>query len=72
GPSLLGSAFDLGVVQRVVAMLSPRVLGGTQAPSAVAGQGAARLDAVPLLSDVQVERCGPDIVVSGYCVTRDV
>ena len=72
GPSLLGSAFDAAAVQRVVAMLSPRVLGGEQAPAAVGGLGAPRLNEVPLLADVQVERCGPDIVVSGYCVARDM
>jgi len=70
GPTLLGSAFDAGAVDRVVAMLALRIIGGARAPAAVAGQGVPALAAAGPLQDVSVQRCGPDIVVTGYCGER--
>jgi diaminohydroxyphosphoribosylaminopyrimidine deaminase/5-amino-6-(5-phosphoribosylamino)uracil reductase len=68
GAGVLGSAFDAGIVDKVVAMLAPRIIGGAGAPGAVGGTGAPSLTAAPLLHDVSVETAGPDLVVTGYCV----
>ncbi|MFN2450805.1 MAG: bifunctional diaminohydroxyphosphoribosylaminopyrimidine deaminase/5-amino-6-(5-phosphoribosylamino)uracil reductase RibD [Candidatus Dormibacteria bacterium] len=68
GPTLLGALFDGQLVQRVVAMLAPRIIGGP-APAAVAGTGVARLADAALLGRVTVERSGPDLIVTGYCVS---
>jgi diaminohydroxyphosphoribosylaminopyrimidine deaminase/5-amino-6-(5-phosphoribosylamino)uracil reductase len=68
GAAVLGSAFDGGIVDKVVAMLAPRIIGGVGAPAAVGGVGAPSLAAAPLLRDVSVETAGPDLVVTGYCV----
>lgn len=68
GARVHGAAFDAGIVDKVVAMLAPRVIGGAAAPSAVGGAGAASLAAAAPLRDVSVERLGPDLVVTGYCV----
>ncbi len=63
-----GAAFDAQIVDKVVAMLAPRIIGGVLAPSAVAGEGAPSLAAAPPLRDVTVEQVGPDLVVTGYLV----
>ena len=63
-----GAAFDARIVDKVVAMLAPRIIGGALAPGAVAGAGAPSLAAAPPLRDVTVEQVGPDLVVTGYCV----
>jgi diaminohydroxyphosphoribosylaminopyrimidine deaminase/5-amino-6-(5-phosphoribosylamino)uracil reductase len=68
GAGVLGSAFDARIVDKVVAMLAPRIIGGAGAPGAVGGTGAPSLAAAPLLHDVSVETAGPDLVVTGYCV----
>lgn len=68
GAALLGSLRDAGLVDGVVAILAPRLLGGAAAPGALGGEGVAELaDSVPL-TDVSVERCGGDVVVTGYAV----
>lgn len=66
GPGVLGSLHDDHLVDKVVAYLAPRLIGGS-APAAVAGSGVASLDSAPLLHRVEVTRAGDDVVVSGYC-----
>jgi diaminohydroxyphosphoribosylaminopyrimidine deaminase/5-amino-6-(5-phosphoribosylamino)uracil reductase len=68
GAGVLGVAFDARIVDKVVAMLAPRIIGGVGAPGAVGGTGAPSLTAAPLLHQVTYETAGPDLVVTGYCV----
>jgi diaminohydroxyphosphoribosylaminopyrimidine deaminase/5-amino-6-(5-phosphoribosylamino)uracil reductase len=68
GAEVLGSLRDHGLIDAVVAVLAPRLIGGAGARGAIGGQGVAALaDAVPL-SDLEVERLGGDLIVTGYCV----
>ena len=67
GSSVHGSAFDAGLVNKVVAFIAPRVIGGHEAPGAVGGHGVDRLVDAASLHGVEVSAAGPDIVVSGYC-----
>ena len=54
------------LVDQVYAFVAPLVIGGTEAPAAVGGRGAARLADAQRLRDVDVCRCGADTLVSGY------
>jgi diaminohydroxyphosphoribosylaminopyrimidine deaminase/5-amino-6-(5-phosphoribosylamino)uracil reductase len=66
GGKLLGSFFDLGLIDKVQAIVAPIIIGGQEAPAAVAGRGAHRMADALRLRDVTVERLGEDILVTGY------
>ena len=66
GPELIGSLFDLRLVDKVVAFVAPVVIGGQSAPSPVGGQGAAGLAEALQLRDIEYHQVGPDMMVVGY------
>jgi diaminohydroxyphosphoribosylaminopyrimidine deaminase/5-amino-6-(5-phosphoribosylamino)uracil reductase len=66
GGELLGSFFDGGLVDKVHAVVAPLVIGGIDAPAAVAGSGVERMAEALRLRDVVVERLGEDVLVTGY------
>lgn len=65
GGTLLGSLFDVGLVDRVHAVIAPLIIGGP-ALGAVGGRGAAVMADAHRLLDVSVERLGEDVLVSGW------
>jgi diaminohydroxyphosphoribosylaminopyrimidine deaminase/5-amino-6-(5-phosphoribosylamino)uracil reductase len=70
GGELLGSFFDQGLVDKVQAVVAPLILGGTSFP-AVAGRGVRCMSEALRLHEVQVERLGSDILVTGYTRPQD-
>ena len=67
GATLLGSLFDLGAVDKVIAFVSPVIVGGQAAPSPVAGAGFERMADTLRLERVRWDRYGRDIAITGYC-----
>ena len=65
GGTLLGSLFDEGLVDRVVGFVAPVIVGGSTAPSPVAGTGVERIADALRLHDVRVERFGNDVAIMG-------
>ena len=66
GGKLLGSLFDHHLVDRVLAFISPIIIGGSEAASAVAGNGVDNIAKALRLSRVNIKNFGDDILVSGY------
>jgi len=66
GGILLGSLFDGGLVDKVVAFIAPIIIGGEEAKTAVGGRGVDRVADALRLERVCMERFGDDMVVSGY------
>jgi len=66
GGEVLGSFFDRGLVDKVHAVIAPLVIGGRDAPAAVAGRGVERMAEALRLRDVVVDRLGEDMLVTGY------
>jgi diaminohydroxyphosphoribosylaminopyrimidine deaminase / 5-amino-6-(5-phosphoribosylamino)uracil reductase len=66
GSSMHGSAFDQRLVDKVIAFIAPRIIGGIEAPAAVGGHGVDALVESRALRDVEVRQIGPDVMISGY------
>jgi diaminohydroxyphosphoribosylaminopyrimidine deaminase/5-amino-6-(5-phosphoribosylamino)uracil reductase len=68
GAHVLGSLRDERLIDSVVAILAPRLIGGADATPAIGGVGAASLADTLDLTDIEVERLGGDVIVTGYSV----
>lgn len=66
GSMLFGELFDRGLVDKVLAFVSPIVVGGNGAVSAVGGSGASTIAEALRLRRVKIKEFGDDILVSGY------
>ena len=67
GATLLGSLFDAGLVDRVVAFVAPVIIGGDSALSPVGGVGVERMADALRLKDIQIQTFGEDVAVTGWC-----
>jgi diaminohydroxyphosphoribosylaminopyrimidine deaminase/5-amino-6-(5-phosphoribosylamino)uracil reductase len=67
GGTLIGSLFDLRLVDKVVAFVAPLIIGGQTAPSPVGGQGSERMADALRLSRVKLRQFGDDVAIIGYC-----
>ena len=66
GSTLAASAVREGVVDKVVIFYSPKILGGANGISLLAGSGPERLDSAQALSGVKIKKLGDEFVVQGY------
>ncbi|MFC2051336.1 bifunctional diaminohydroxyphosphoribosylaminopyrimidine deaminase/5-amino-6-(5-phosphoribosylamino)uracil reductase RibD [Chloroflexota bacterium] len=66
GGILLGSLFDYGLVDKVVAFIAPIIIGGEEARTAVAGKGVDKVVDAIKLERINVEKFGEDSMISGY------
>jgi diaminohydroxyphosphoribosylaminopyrimidine deaminase/5-amino-6-(5-phosphoribosylamino)uracil reductase len=71
GGILLGSLFDYGLVDKVIAFIAPIIIGGKEAVTAVAGRGIDKMADAVRLNDVSVERIGRDLMVCGYTSNQE-
>jgi diaminohydroxyphosphoribosylaminopyrimidine deaminase/5-amino-6-(5-phosphoribosylamino)uracil reductase len=65
GGVLHGGMFAAGLVDKVHAIIAPKIVGGSAYP-AVAGAGVAHMADAITLQDIEVEPLGEDIAVIGY------
>jgi len=65
GGAVLGSMFDLELIDHVQAIMAPIIVGGAEAPTAVEGEGVERMAHATRLANVTVDRVGQDIVIQG-------
>ncbi len=66
GSALLTSAFDAGIIDRVVLFFAPVLIGGGDALPLWGGEGTAELGAAPRLRRRQYREFGSDRVIEGY------
>ena len=65
GSSVLGTMFDQELVDKVVAFVSPKIIGGTRSLSPVGGNGVDRLADAKNFNRIQVTELNGDIMVVG-------
>ncbi len=66
GGRLLGSLFDSGLVDKVVAFIAPIIIGGEDAETAVGGSGVERIADSLRLERVTTDILDGDVMVTGY------
>lgn len=66
GAELNASALKAGVVNKVIVMIAPTLLGGRDAVGAIGGTSPKRLDDAVKLREPSVRRAGDDVIVEGY------
>jgi diaminohydroxyphosphoribosylaminopyrimidine deaminase/5-amino-6-(5-phosphoribosylamino)uracil reductase len=66
GGTVAGALLDAGLVNKVTFFIAPMIIGGRDAPTAVAGTGASRIKDALLLEGVEVFQRGRDLEVTGY------
>jgi diaminohydroxyphosphoribosylaminopyrimidine deaminase / 5-amino-6-(5-phosphoribosylamino)uracil reductase len=66
GGTTLGSAFEAGLVDKVMFFIAPKIIGGREAVSAVQGAGAETLAEAVRLRDLHATPVGRDLLVEAY------
>lgn len=66
GARLVTSAIQTGIVDKVVLMVAPLLIGGKKAPTLLQGEGAEKLTQALRVREVVVERLGEDWLLEGY------
>ncbi len=67
GGTLMGTLFDMGLVDKVLAFVAPKIIGGVSAPGPVGGRGAAKMAQAIELKRLRWQSAGDDMLLTGYC-----
>jgi diaminohydroxyphosphoribosylaminopyrimidine deaminase/5-amino-6-(5-phosphoribosylamino)uracil reductase len=66
GGTLLGSLFDLSLIDKVTAFVSPILIGGDKSPSPIRGSGRVSIASSNKLENLDFIRLDNDILITGY------
>ena len=66
GTNISTSAFNEGIVDKIIFFFAPKILGGSLAYAITAGKGADRISRARKVHDLTVKKCGDDVLVEGY------
>ncbi len=66
GAKVAGSFIDAKLVNKVTFFIAPKIVGGSDAPSAIAGRGVERMTQALELERVEITQRGRDLEVTGY------
>ena len=70
GGTLNFSMLEAGLVDKVIAFIAPKILGGKKAPAAVTGAGFMNLADAVQLKNISVEKIGNDLMLEGRLGVR--
>jgi diaminohydroxyphosphoribosylaminopyrimidine deaminase/5-amino-6-(5-phosphoribosylamino)uracil reductase len=66
GATLMGSLFDLNLVDKVTVFIAPIIIGGEKARTAIGGKGADKVVNSLKLEHVKTKRSDSDMMITGY------
>jgi len=66
GGKIAGSFLDSGLVNKVTFFIAPKMVGGIEAPTAIAGHGVGRMAEALTLENIEQAQRGADIEITGY------
>jgi diaminohydroxyphosphoribosylaminopyrimidine deaminase / 5-amino-6-(5-phosphoribosylamino)uracil reductase len=66
GPSVAALLLEANLVNKVTFFVAPMLIGGQDAPSAIAGAGAEKIADAMRLQDIEVLQHGADVEITGY------
>ncbi len=70
GGEIHGTVLKSGLVQKLYCYIAPKLIGGRDAGSPIAGDGFSKMkDALPV-TDIEIQHLGEDICISGYVKLR--
>lgn len=70
GTAVAGAFIDAGLVDKVTFIISPIIIGGTEAPTAIGGKGIEHIADANRLSNIEITRFGDDIEITGYPIQK--
>ncbi len=71
GTEVAGAFMDAKLIDKLTFIVAPIVIGGSDAPTAIGGNGANSLENAMRLKNVEIYSHGEDFEVTGYPQTRD-
>ena len=66
GGEVNAAALQAGIVDKLMFFIAPKLIGGTDAPGPVGGEGIVRLAEAFELRDVKTTQIGADFLIEGY------
>lgn len=66
GAEINAAMLNKRLVDKLIWVIAPKIIGGKTAPSPVAGPGCQLMSEALLLSNVQMEKLGPDFILTAY------
>ena len=66
GARVAGAFLDAGLVNKASFFIAPLIIGGADAPSAIAGRGAQKMADATRLQQLELKQHGPDLELTGY------
>ena len=67
GAGLLGTFFDLQLVDEIHAFVAPKIIGGSGSVSPIGGSGLAEIPSMASLTGITVRQFGDDVLIEGRC-----
>jgi diaminohydroxyphosphoribosylaminopyrimidine deaminase/5-amino-6-(5-phosphoribosylamino)uracil reductase len=71
GSSLTGSLFQAQIVDKVIAFMAPRIVGGNNSKNPIAGWGVHHMDRALNLRDITVRQFNDNVCIEGYLHKSD-